>query len=404
MSWLLFAACLLMSILESSPAYSQSTQNEKTKTISILNSFTSKGLNEGAAALGDDGFIWNGTITSVLRRFDPAIPGKIVSEEPLTGGAFRAVKSFKPAGHSSLMVIGTGTGVDCFDTSGKRVFSYADSDAALEVPPIEIGSKLIFVDNGGRICSLTVEPIDFKQITKSTRGYRFGFLGSFTSASPTFIFSVATVTDAISGQESVEICFADLSGAASSQPIESDAHGIHLGNVVLQPTIVSETAFLATDRGNVLTASRTKVNTTPLLKSDLEICAPIIHKGLDQLSILGTNQALKSFDVISFSTTGKITSRRTITDSDENAITARTTSLPVIFKDKNNTHYALIAFSDSYVRLINIDSGQVVAKLKNPTSNKIANITQLDTRRFWLSEESGPEPDELTNQYLVQIE
>lgn len=392
-----------MSILESSPAYCQSTQNEKKKTISILNSFTSKGQNEGAAALGDDGFVWNGTITSVFRRFDPAIPGKIVSESPLKGGAFRAVKNFKPAGHASVMIFGTGTGVDCFDTSGKRVFSYENSDSAFEVPPIQIDSKLIFVGNDGNLYSLNVSPLEFKRITKVQRGYRTSPVSACESSPSTFIFSVGSVADIISGEEDSAICFADLSGAAGAQATESNKKGIHLGRVTLQPTIVSETAFIVTDRGYVLTASRTEVNTTPLVKSDLEICAPVIYSGLDQLSILGTNDALKTFDVLSFTTTGKTTSRRTITDSDGTAIAARATCLPVVFKDKNSTH-ALIAFSDSYVRLINIDSGQVLARLKNPTNNKIENITQLDNRRFWLSEKSGPEPEELTNHYLVQIE
>lgn len=388
----------------------QAQAEAQSKSIRVLNTYTTKGRNYGAAVLGDDGLIWNATITSVLRRFHPKTPGKIVSEQKLNGGVYRAATKFQLSGKENVMVFGTGTGVECFDTSGKNIFSYGNCNTCLAEQPVEFESKLIFVGNDGSLFSLTVNPFKFAKITKTTCGALTSPAGIFKLGShPNITYAVESMPDVISGELQQNICVSDLAGGATSQKVAQRKEGSLVPVISIGPTIIpipgsEEVAFWTTNRGHVLKSSGSTAEVTPSVRTDLEVCAPVVVASQDRLIVIGTSNSLKTFDAITFTTSGKILFRKSIVDSDGSAISAKASGIPAVFKGTEGRSLAFIGFTDHYVRLIDLNSATVLASLKLPVTEQIENICRLDENRFWVSEESGGEPDEITKHYLIRIE
>lgn len=118
------------------------------KSISILNSYTTKGTSADCAARGPDGSIWIPSIYGVITRVDPKSPHLILAEVALKAGVTCLKPLLLDDNRFRCMFVGTPSGYYCFGAQGQelvdeRIRFGVDDD------PIQFGSRIILVSGDG---------------------------------------------------------------------------------------------------------------------------------------------------------------------------------------------------------------------------------------------------------------
>jgi len=403
-----FAGLLLATLLT---GLAMSSRSAVSAELRILNSYDTLGDSSGAAVQTSDGLIWTGAVNGRLRRFDPASPGRIVSETKLEFGIERCLMTTWDKKNKEIVLVGHGNGHNCYATDGTELFREEDLGATFSEAGINWDDQIVLVSRDGVSHRFNNSDLRLEEFD-----HRDGALpGSLTCAptlmlrpEPVLIFGTKALGDVLTRAYAYYITLTPLSGQHAGHPTTFPLKSI--GKVVFRPTIVRigshDRAFIVTTKGEVITADRGKVNAVPIIHlNSAEVWTPVIDLNDQRLCVFAYDGTLTPYVRWLFSSDGALISKSTVQDVGRSALSAKASSPPLIFRDKGERVLILQGFNDRYLRLIDVATGKVKASLK---TNDIITVSPvlLDRSHVFVTETHSHfdnQISEFTKQTLIEV-
>jgi len=394
-------------------AKAQGEPSLKPKHLRIVNTYSTYGLTDGRAVLGPDGCIWIGNLNGTLSRLDTS-SNRVISEKKLKGGIRRCLKTFY-TGDRPVLVVGTSKGLYCFGDDGSE-FSYIPEPigASNAREPIANGNELLILAEDGLIYILDKD-CRLNRTSTNIPGAPTSDPALLGTPHRLAIYGVAVVGDFITQENRYQIVIAPLnSGSYRIQDVRTNAtNQRNDGTEQIVATAVyqehnSDIGLALTQHGKVFKVDHNGLSKNPLI--DLK-CSPVsrlIVTDTNRVALIGTDALTKRPCRYIFSMNGKLLSQTILQDIGGNCVensgdNSESLAASAVSTD-NGRLTALIGFSNkekSCVRLIDVLTGLVLATLKIP--GEIQCVSYLQGRDFFVAENSGPLPEELTKHYLVRV-
>lgn len=401
--------CLLLTLtLLTHRANAQSAETSlKPKSLRIVNSFITKGLHDGYAALGPDDYIWFGNYLGKLRRFDPAT--NIVSEHRvLDGGVVGCLGTITRSG-KRMVFVGVGSGsYYFFGEDGALVHSSKEQlRTTLAQPPLVDGENLFCLSESG---------LAFK-LDENLRLVRIG--NNLLPGAPTswpslikkpyeaLVFGTANIGDFITQENQYNLVIdpldssraqlVEILGFKSKKIIKTTAASLPEVDIVLAVNEV----------GEVFKVDYQGVKKNPIINLNCVPVTAVILLGDGRLALIGND--LKGKEQTDgggspvrclFTIDGRLISRTPLQTFSGETVEHGGINATTVSDQGRLT--ALIGFQDCYLRLIDVQTGMVLASLKTPSPIPVP-PQHLQSTDYYVAEESGPLPDEVTRHYVVRI-
>lgn len=377
------------------------------KSIAQLNMWETQGVTLGSAVQAADGLIWSGSLNGHLRRYDPRTPNGIVSERKMQFGvgAIHLTK-VESAGGKELIVVAHGNGLNCYGTDGAALSIQEALGTTFSTPGIAWKDQILFVGEDSLFWRFNSSDLSAKMETNGPR------TGALTCApcllqvpEPVLVFGGKTLGNILTREYKYLVTMVPVSGPNAGRPKAIDLERT-LGIVVFRPTAVTvknrELAFMVTDEGKILIADGEQVNFSPVFDLKTTPHSPVIQMKDNNLCVLGFESHNSSYTKTIFTPDGKLVSKSTIRDSSATAINSKPVSEPALVEDSKGNICVLQGFADRILRLIDLENGRVEATLqtKKLVTNRPSQLTATD---FFVSEEEGDLPLNMTNQYLIRV-
>lgn len=364
----------------------------ESKLISPLGAYEYDAEIEGVPVAGDDGFIWIFDTAGHVHRSMKASKNKTKTSPALEASVKAAVAKFGMKAGQSKVVVGTADGTyHCYDSSGNTLKSgkaQGSNSSFLLTPPIaydtETSSQMFFISDGGFPYVLDENCIALQPFgnMSSSPGTITTSPAVFTTPRPTLTY----VTKVPSGLNKSNHYLNFVSSEAALPPIQIPEP------VSFQPLVTqingSEKALLVSDTGKVFqTGYRGPGRDLVLVDLNCSPNGPINEIGDNLYSVICVDRSDGLTKSLMFTASGKIYPDKKlppIREMSGKVIAATPTSLPTLIsstaqkssaidkRGSKNRDIALIGFSDSYVRAVDIKTGIELAKFKTTTPVQIA--------------------------------
>lgn len=398
------------------------------KSILQLNSWETQGPSDGYAIQTADGLIWCGSLNGCLRRYDPKIPHRIISENKLAFGIGPVTKLEAPTG-MEVIVVGHGNGINCYAANGTALMVSENVGATFDYPPVQFKDSLLFIPTDSSAYRLSVNDLKLEQIAKDLPGTGTCPANLMLNPRPVIVYGTKYLGDVLTREYSYSVILRPVSRTEAEKAVLFEVHKcataeevygsngcppkkdlglsrLKLGKVEYRPTVVSRTgsdlAVMVTTEGKVLTADVEKVNYEPIFDLKSRALGPVIQLKGNNLCVLSFDSDNSSYTKTVFNLEGQLVSKSTIQEPSGTAVSSKPVSEPALFENRQGNVCVLQGFADRILRLINLENGRVEAVLrtKNVVTKRPAQLTSTD---FFLTEEEGDLPLNMTNQYFVRV-
>lgn len=376
------------------------------KQFKLVSQYTIKGLSDGKAVKGDDGYIWTGNVNGIVRRLDPSKANAIVSEDSAGRGIRGAIKKFGRVVGQAKVVVGSSVGATCYNADGSKIEPNPLSvGASLAQAPLGYGTGLLFLAKNGLPYKLDEE---CKSLVKVSNGAIPGAPTSratlMTNPQPVMVYGTAMTADFITQDNKYSVAFATIGGSIKVQEL-SPKDGKMIDSIVVHETspegTVHEKLLILTDKGYLLPANHQGLNRGVPKPIACMPKTPMSDLGNGTFAVFCTNPPEKKTTSLIFNSSGEEISRTEVRDYQKAVVNAEPTSEATIFMDGNRPT-AIMGFSDSTVKVIDLQTG--IALDSFATVSKVTSApSPIGGSEFYISEESGPLPEELTKSYIVSL-